>query len=415
MNEQRPSATSIRQVVEHGLCIGCGLCETVTSGRVPMTMGEVGAMRPAAVDSFTAAEEAALLAACPGVVAEVPVGIGRQFDPVWGSYSQMRLAWAGDSEVRFRASAGGVLTALGIHLLASGQVGFVLHIGQVPGRGVENRWVISETADDVLANCGSRYAPTAPLAGLHHALARGEAFAVIAKPCDVAAVRSYSRVEPRLDEHCVALLTMVCGGQSRITKTLGVLDRFGVDPDDAVAIRYRGRGNPGRTRIEDRSGRSYLLTYGEMWGDEGTWDLDARCTVCPDALGEAADIAVPDVFPGGVPEDDNEGFNAVVTYSERGDQLIASALASGALVVGDALGPEELSATQPHQVRKKRALRARLDALAAAGKPTIRTVGLRVDEIGDPPGSDGWQQAFDGTTGRIGRGRYTEAPPSALP
>ena len=143
-----------------------------------------------------------------------------------------------------------------------------------------------------------------------------------------------------------------------------------------------------------------------MWADEGTWDLDSRCTVCPDALGEAADIAAADAWPGGAPTGEDEGFNAVTAYSPAGEQLLRDAVASGALVIGDPVTPREFDDLQPHQVRKKLALSARYEALAAAGKPIIETTGLRVEELASRMTADERAREIEGTAVRIQRGRY---------
>ena len=62
-------------------------------------------------------------------------------------------------------------------------------------------------------------------------------------------------------------------------------------------LRYRGMGNPGMTRIEAKDGRVFELTYNDLWEDESKWMLQFRCKICPDAIGELADIAVSDVGP----------------------------------------------------------------------------------------------------------------------
>ncbi len=400
------TASSISEVVENGLCIGCGLCESVTGGRVPMVMAPIGSLRPSRTDDFSATEEATLLAACPGVIARPRQLLDVEPDPVWGAHGTMRLAWAGDPDVRFEAATGGVLTALGMHLVSSGQVAFVLHVGQERGDGFDNQWVISETADEVFANKGSRYAPVAALAGLETALSRNEPFALIAKPCDAAAVHALAAVDERVDRLCTHRMVMVCGGQSRLSKSVGAAAGFGLDVDDVDSIRYRGHGNPGPTVIFDRDGHEHSLSYLEMWADEGTWDLDSRCTVCPDALGEAADIAASDAWPGGAPVGEDEGFNGVTAYSPAGEQLLRDAVAAGDLVLGDPISPREFDALQPHQVRKKEALSARFEALAAAGKPVIDTTGLRVDELGSRLSAEQRVREVEGTAVRIGRGRY---------
>ena len=36
--------------------------------------------------------------------------------PIWGPMGELYRGWAADEAIRFRAAAGGMLTALGVHL-----------------------------------------------------------------------------------------------------------------------------------------------------------------------------------------------------------------------------------------------------------------------------------------------------------
>ena len=372
----------ITDVVANDLCIGCGLCEAVTGGRVSMVLTSRGSLRPSPVEAIDQEEDALLVAVCPGVVAEARTEPGWVVDPIWGAHGTMRHAWAADDDIRFRAATGGVLTALGVHLLVSGRAAFVLHVGSDPDRPMRSRWVLSDTAEDVIANAGSRYGPTAPLAGLADALDRDEPFAIIAKPCDLGAVHRLAGIDPRIDRRCVARLALVCGGQSRLSKSTAVLDEYGVDEREVTLFRYRGHGNPGATRVETSDGRSYEKTYLELWEDEASWDVETRCKLCPDPLGEASDVAAADVWPGGAPTGEDEGFNGIIVRSTIGEELVDGAVRAGHLVVGDPITPRQFDDFQPHQVRKKEALASRFRGMADAGVTPIRTVGLRIDAVG---------------------------------
>jgi len=400
---RRPA--SIREVVEAGLCIGCGLCEGVAPGRWRMVESH-GRLRPAPVKPEDHAADAEILAACPGAHCEAEAEAGAEVDPVWGAYRDMSEAWAGESDVRFRAATGGVLTALGRHLLRSGAAKFILHVRADPVRPMRSVWCLSETPEAVLAATGSRYGPAAPLAGLEAALARREPFAVIAKPCDIGAVRLRARDDPRLDRWLVAALAMVCGGASELGKSEAVLDAHGIREEDVTLFRYRGHGNPGPTRVETRDGRAVELSYLDMWGDEGQWRIQTRCKLCPDAIGEAADIAAADIWPGGQPTGEDEGFNGMIVRTERGAALAEAAAAAGDLVRGRGHGPRDYDDFQPHQVRKKKALAARLRGLSEAGAPVYTHRGLRLDELDS---KDEAEQR--GTAGRVRSGRFSEALP----
>lgn len=398
------TAVSIQEVVESGLCIGCGLCESATEGRVQMHMSDVGAFRPVPANGFSDVEEASLLTACPGVVAP---GRGNG-DRVWGPTTSMSMAWAGNPTERFVAATGGVLSALCIHLLETGKASFILHVGPDPDAPMRTRAVLSESSADVMANAGSRYGPTSPLMGLAEAIERDRPFAVVAKPCDIGAVTQWARTHPQLENNLVATLAMVCGGQSRISKSTAVLDEFGVTETAVSLFRYRGHGNPGPTRVETLSGDAFEKPYLEMWEDEAGWDLDARCTVCPDALGEMADVAAADAWPGGAPTGEDEGFNAIAVRSERGQALVDAAVQSGHLVLGEPIDVATFDDLQPHQVRKKRALIARFEGRAAAGLPIINTPGLRLEQCAGELDAESHVREREGTQARAANGRYDE-------
>ena len=239
-------------------------------------------------------------------------------------------------------------------------------------------------------------------------MSRGQPFAVIAKPCDAGAIRALAKTDPRVDSLIVAVLVMVCGGASDLGKSRAVLDEFAVPEDDLSLFRYRGFGNPGPTRIETKEGRAFEKTYQEMWADEAGWRIQTRCKLCPDAIGEAADIAAADIWPGGSPTGEDAGFNGVICRTDAGQKLLDAALADGALKADHAITPRQFDDFQPHQVSKKRNLAARLRGLSAAGFPTYRHDGLRIEAL---DAQDLTEE--QGTKTRALSGRFTETLPTS--
>ena len=402
---------SVAEVVANGLCIGCGLCESVTNGRVRMVWNGRGSLRPVGV--FAAEEEAQILAACPGAKISPRVAGRGEVDDIWGEYFDMRYAWAGDADIRHRGATGGVLTALAVHLLKRRQVDFVLQVRADPDAPTRNVWTLSETPDAVVACVGSRYAPVAPLAGLHKALARRRPFAIVAKPCDLTAVHQWAAVDGRVDRWCRYRLAMVCGGQSRYGKTAGWLAETKVAEAEVRLLRYRGYGNPGPTRLETTDGRAFEKSYLEMWADESGWQIETRCKLCADPLGEAADVAAADLWPDAVPEGEDEGFNGIVVRTEAGRALVETAVAAGDLALGEPLTPAALSATQPHQVAKKMALSARYQGMTDAGAPIPTVDGrLRLGELGRRLSPQRAEAERQGTRRRVESGKFAETPVS---
>lgn len=239
--------------------------------------------------------------------------------------------------------------------------------------------ILSFDAASVLDAAGSRYGPAAPLIDFTSILDRAVPFALIAKPCDVSAVRNFAKLDPRVERYMRYALTLVCGGASELSKSQEILGEFGIEEKELSLFRYRGHGNPGPTRLETKDGRAFELTYQQMWAEESTWRIQSRCKICPDAMGEGADLVVSDVWPGGGPTGEDEGFNGIIVRTRRGLELYEAALAAGAVVESPrSVTFRDFDEFQPHQVRKKRAVWARLAGRKAAGAPIPETNGLRL-------------------------------------
>ena len=314
---------TLTEIVENGLCIGCGLCRSIAGpDQVELVMTPEGRERPVARRELGEPLLARINAVCPGTRIGGPDPAGQSddagSDTVWGSAARLSIGYAGDPVVRFRGSTGGALTALGRFLLASGRVKFILHVAASRSAPMRSERRLSFDSASVLEGAGSRYGPAAPLTDFCQILERAEPFALIAKPCDITAVRSLARIDPRVDRQMRYALTLVCGGASDLVKSEEVLERFGVSEDELGLFRYRGFGNPGPTRLETKDGRAFELTYQQLWEDEAKWMIQPRCRICADAIGLSADIAASDVWPGGGPTGEDDGFNGFIVRTKRG-------------------------------------------------------------------------------------------------
>jgi coenzyme F420 hydrogenase subunit beta len=384
-NAAPASPLTLGEIVRNGLCIGCGLCRSIAGGdRVRLVMTPEGRERPVAREPLNEETLVRINAVCPGTRVGGPDPAQRsevaQSDPIWGPVERMSIGYAADPEVRFRGSTGGVLTALGQFLLNSGRVKFILHVGASKTAPMRSERRLSFDAAAILENAGSRYGPAAPLVDFCEILDRGEPFALIAKPCDITAVRSLARLDTRVDRYMRYALTLVCGGASDLTKSEEVLQRFGVREGELTLFRYRGYGNPGPTRLETRDGRAFELTYQQLWEDEAKWMIQPRCKICPDAVGQGADIAASDVWPGGSPTGEDEGFNGIIVRTSRGLELYDAAVKAGVLTIERAADFADFNLFQPHQVRKRRAVWARLKGIEMAGKPIPVVTDLALEE-----------------------------------
>lgn len=407
-----PPALSIESIVEAGLCIGCGLCRSIAPDAIRLEMSPQGAEVPALERPLTESELGRVNEVCPGVRVE-----GRRpdvespaarWDTIWGPAISMAKGYAADPEVRFRCSAGGGTSALGIHLLEAGEIDFILHVRASRTRPMRSEAHVSFTKGEVLEGAGSRYGPAAPLVDLVQLLGSGRPFAVIGKPCDISAIQNLARVDPRVDALIRYRIAIVCGGASAFGLSLDLIERFGIRESEVSLLRYRGHGNPGRTRVETRDGRAFEVTYHDLWADEDKWRIFFRCKICGDALGEAADIAISDVWPGGGPTGEDAGFNGFIARTERGAGLLRRAAEAGALTLVGSMDFRDFDIVQPHQVRKKQAITSRLCALRDAGFPVTEYRDLRLDAAAASATPEFRRENYEGMRRRLAQRKLAE-------
>jgi coenzyme F420 hydrogenase subunit beta len=358
----------LRSIVEQGLCIGCGLCASIAGeSRVRLRMSGERGERPvqlAALDGSALDEStlAAINVACPGLhcegVGTEPTSPEIEIDTVWGPTIWMATGHATDPQVRFHASSGGALSALGIYLLESGEVDFILHVAasrDTPTRSVPQ---LSFSSRDVMDASGSRYGPAAPLLDFKAVLDRGH---------------------PRVDELLRYTLNFFCGGVSEFGKTLDYVRKVGLTESEVSHLRYRGDGCPGPMVMKSHAGAVHTFDYNEMWEDENRWQLQFRCKICPDSIGERADITVADVWPGGRPDTEGLGFNGFIARTPRGARVLQAAVRARAITLTEDLGFDGLDLAQGSHARRKRGLAARLRALRDAGHTVPRFEHLRLE------------------------------------
>ena len=404
---------ALTEIVESGLCIGCGLCKSIAPESIEIRMTDYGGERPVEIQPLADSELDLINKVCPGLKVELPDSDVPR-DRMWGPVLRLVRGYSTDPDVRFRAATGGVLSGLGQYLLSSGRVERVLHMGPRKGDPLYTEAHVSNSANDVMTGSGSFYGPSATLIPLMQMIDEGRPMAVIAKPCDIAAVRNLISERPEVSEVVKYVLAMVCGGASRMTKNWDLLAEFGVKDEEVASLRHRGFGNPGPTRVATKDGRAFETTYLKQWQDEGKWDLQWRCKVCPDGMGEVTDLVALDCWPGGAPVGEDTGFNGIIARTERGAELLNAAIADGALELDmdDLPIDETLEDWQPHQSRRKAALASRIRAMVSQGLPEMATPGIRLDQAEHRLSADDKQAEFDGTVMRIKRGVHGQQRPS---
>jgi coenzyme F420 hydrogenase subunit beta len=404
----------LESIVGQGLCMGCGLCQSIAGvDRVRLRMTGERGERPLVGEPLDESTLAAINLACPGVhcegVGTEPGAPGVEIDTLWGPTIWMATGHAADEQVRFHASSSGALSALAKYLLESGEVDLILHVAASRDSPLRSVAHLSFTADQVMEASGSRYGPAAPLVDFKAVLDRGRPFAFIGKPCDISAIRNYAKLDPRVDELLRYTLNFFCGGVSEFGKTLDYVRKVGLTEPEISHLRYRGDGCPGPMVMKSHAGQVFKFDYNEMWEDENRWQLQFRCKICPDSIGERADVTVADVWPGGKPDTEGLGFNGFIARTPRGARLLEAAVRSRAITLTEDLDFDGLELAQGSHSRRKRGLASRLLAMRDAGMIVPHFEGLRLD-LADALIDDAERDSnYEGMRARLQSGDHRES------
>ncbi len=379
---------TICDVVDWGLCIGCGACVYFCEKkRVALRNFESVGLRPTFGEGFCD-DCTECLEICPGY--RVDAGIYREStDPqnrltpsenLVGPTQGVWEGFAADDAIHFRGSSGGIISALAAYCIEREKMRFVLHTGLDPAAPWANQTVKSESRTEILNNAGSRYAPSSPCDRLAE-IEYGDGKCVfIGKPCDVAAVSALRRRRPRLDKNLGLVLTFFCAGTPSNKGTLDLIAGMRVTRDSVKMVRFRGHGWPGDFHVvygNERQHRS--LSYKESWGAIQKY-RPLRCQLCPDGLGELGDVSCGDawhLYREG--ETNGNGVSVVLARSARGQEYVLRAARAGYLSIVPSSERDVIRGQG--LVRRRTEVYGRLVAMKLLGIPTPKYGGFPIADL----------------------------------
>jgi len=360
------SSPVLKRILSADCCTGCGLCQAMFEGpKIEMRLTGPGFLRPTQIGALSAEDDQLLKDTCPGIRLDLPASQIKNH-PIWGPVITVRTGAATDQALRHEASSGGVLSALLCYLLDENKIEYAVHTAMSQSSPIENQTVETRLSKDVLGTCGSRYSPSAPLRDLDTYINRSEPFALVGKPCDVAAARAYGRHDPRVKETVPYMLSFYCAGVSKLDGTRQILSEMGVAEKDLTNFRYRGDGWPGFAMAQTRDGKTARMSYADSWGNILSHHTQFRCKICPDGSGGFADVVCGDAWYSddkGYPKfDEEDGRSLIISRTPRGEELVQAAIKAGYIEVMD-LDIGEIQKMQPSQANRKRLVTSRLLAM----------------------------------------------------
>lgn len=146
-------------------------------------------------------------------------------------------------------------------------------------------------------------------------------FACFVLPCQARAIRSI------LDRNNVKsiLIGLTCSSQQSIDATYYLLKQLHVDKDNVQYIQYRGNGWPSGIQIEMKNGIQKFVSNGNSFWTKifhSRLFIQKRCFKCQDTLNVNSDITLADPWLDDFVSVEKEGKTIVAINSVMGDSII---------------------------------------------------------------------------------------------
>lgn len=376
-HDRTVAVSELPGILKKGQCMGCGFCSVSLKAEAHGQLAHAEEVVEFAWDdevehwgprvsheSLTTASAQRRI--CPGAVMDMPAlandVFGRQpDDPILGEARRIAAGHAASDTVRRRAASGGITTALLTRLFETNRIDAAYCAdGRDPKAG---GGVVKRTPDSLSAATGSHYHPIAFGKALGELADGRDRFAFVGLPCHVAAMRELMLARPDIEERCVVIIGLFCGGITRFSGIGRYLERFGVDPRSVLEIDYRDGAWPGQIRVElDAEAQTRFVPRilgNTLWNIlhymisfQGYWMLP-RCRICPDQVADFADISVGDPHLPRFKSQNSDGVSAVVARTSRGLAVLDEAESAGAIVLSP-LSRDEVVQSQGYTLENRR-------------------------------------------------------------
>lgn len=265
------------------------------------------------------------------------------------------IGYSKNSNDRFRASSGGIGTALMRHLLSLPEYGTGLTFifdkelcMYVP------KLIFSEKDINV---CGSIYQDIDLVRFIKENIKDIKGGIVLScGPCQVAPIRTLLK-RNRID--CF-IISYACSGQTTIEGTWCYYKFLGINKEDVINMQYRGNGWPSGIQIWLKNGDVVRKdNWSEPWNSIHQSNLfkPKRCLYCKLDMGEQADINLADPWLDQYKKNEKIGATLCVVCSRYGKQIFENMMFSGKIDVVPSNYNDYATAELPN-VRKEMVLQS---------------------------------------------------------
>lgn len=372
-------------VVDPSLCTSCGVCAGLCPvNAITMLPTGTGGLC-ARVDHHTCTACGICLEICPPrqwCISDTSLkgllGFDAEqvrYEPGIGYYRACSIAYAADSIIHKGGASGGITTAVLKYLFEAGEIdsALVTMMSDADPFATDTRIVTS--TEHILTAQKSKYQLSTFDKALQEFSKRRDLqhLAVVGLPCHIQAIRQAEAKYPGIGRKIAFTISLFCGHNVTRDFLSFHARRAGISPSDVISVGFRQGEwwDFNYIELDTADGRKIEFPFRRdnirnIW--KACLFAPYGCLVCPDLVGESADMSVGDAWLAEL-KANMDGMSLVIIRSKRGEQLYGNMLGEG-LVVAEQTNPDIVIKSQAAQVRfKKQSIAGRLGLLRLLGRP----------------------------------------------
>lgn len=318
--------TNVADIVKKGLCAGCGVCELACPFHaIEMVYDKSSGTHYPSINTHKCNNCGLCLKVCFGAAISSNYSENmKSHESLLGQYVACYTGFATDKHTRFKASSGGIVTALLIFLLENKYVDGAIVTKIEAGNPLLAKAFVAKSKDEIIAAMGSKYCPVL-LNDALKTLEYGKRYVFVGLPCQTFAVKKLARFNESIKDSIKLYIGLFCGGGTpSYNGTIYLLRKYGLKGYDIQQIRYRGEGWPGHMQVQTKLD-TLTIPLLEYWPLISPWFFLNICMICAFGLSPESDISCGDAWFPELIEKDKLGTSIIVSRTDFGDKILRRA------------------------------------------------------------------------------------------
>lgn len=374
---------NISWVVDHNLCVGCGVCQDACPKSAIRVESDGSVFRPVVDYSLCINDKGChrCRMVCPGEGVKLAQLSEKYFNnqdgikdnPYIGKHIAHYSCYSNNFEIRHEGASGGMTSQFLIYLLERGYIQ-----GAVVTRFCKDNdfWVdtfVAKSKEDILSAKSSKYCPVT-MAGVVKQIKQMDGkYAIVGLPCHLHGLRKMAEIDKTFSSRVFAFVGLYCSCGRRYDLTRYVFESRGIHLNDVHFFTYRHGAGMGKMyakvmkNAEGKNGYQDCCSNSETHPnieeqkyEDGFQNYYLslrsffnihRCMHCIDHFAELGDICFGDLHTGKY-LDDKVGISSVVTRTKEMDNILND-MANEKVITLETVTEEDLLNSQKYVKIKK--------------------------------------------------------------